>query len=251
MLRRGDKMKKNIGMFALIIVLVTTLLILGNYIHRYSILRKTNSEDVYLKDKMESYIILIEVDRKQLKLVDTKTETIVKTYPIATGKPNSPTPLGTFKIIEKAQWGEGFGTRWMGLNVSWGKYGIHGTNKPGSIGGNLSAGCIRMRNSDVEELYSMVKHNASVVITNGLYGPFGQGFRELRPGDRGADVLEVQKRLQQRGYYEGSLDGIYGEGMKASLIKFLKDNNISLTDKINYTVYSSLDIILMEWQIYD
>lgn len=108
-----------------------------------------------------------------------------------------------------------------------------------------------MRNSDVEELYSMVKHNTSVVITNGLYGPFGQGFRELRPGDRGADVLEVQKRLQQRGYYEGSLDGIYGEGMKASLIKFLKDNNISLTDKINYTVYSSLDIILMEWQVYD
>lgn len=239
-------MNKNLGMFILIILLVAVLLILGNYIHRYSTMKKISLEDVYLKDKENKYTILIEVDKKQLKLVDRENESIIKTYPIATGKPNSPTPLGTFKIIEKAQWGEGFGTRWMGLNVPWGRYGIHGTNKPGSIGGNLSAGCIRMRNQDVEELYSMVKHNTIVTITNGPYGPFGQGFRELRPGDRGADVLEVQKRLAQRGYYEGSLDGIYGEGMKAALIRYLKENNISLTDKVNYKIYSVLDIILME-----
>ncbi len=239
-------MNKNLGMFILIILLVTVFLILGNYIHRYSTMKKISLEDVYLKDKENNYTILIEVDKKQLKLVDRENESIIKTYPIATGKPNSPTPLGTFKIAEKAQWGEGFGTRWMGLNVPWGKYGIHGTNKPGSIGGNLSAGCIRMRNQDVEELYSMVKHSTIVTITNGPYGPFGQGFRELRPGDRGADVLEVQRRLAQKGYYEGSLDGIYGEGMKASLIRYLKDNNISLTDKVNYKIYSVLDIILME-----
>jgi hypothetical protein len=246
MLGRGDIMNKDIKMFILIILLVTVFLILGNYIHRYSTMKKLTLEDVYLKDKATNYTILIEVDKKQLKLVDRENESIIKTYPIATGKPSSPTPLGTFKIIEKGQWGEGFGTRWMGLNVPWGKYGIHGTNKPGSIGGNLSAGCIRMRNKDVEELYSMVNHNTIVIITNGLYGNFGQGFRELKPGDRGADVLEVQKRLAQRGYYEGSLDGIYGEGMKASLIRYLKDNNMTPTDKINYGVYSILDIILME-----
>lgn len=239
-------MNKNLGMFILIILLVAVLLILGNYIHRYSTMKKISLEDVYLKDKENNYTILIEVDKKQLKLVDRENESIIRTYPIATGKPSSPTPLGTFKIIEKAQWGEGFGTRWMGLNVPWGTYGIHGTNKPGSIGGNLSAGCIRMRNKDVEELYSMVKHNTIVTIINGPYGHFGQGFRELRPGDRGADVLEVQKRLAQRGYYEGSLDGIYGEGMKAALIRYLKENNISLTDKVNYKIYSVLDIILME-----
>ncbi len=246
MLGRGDTMNKDIKMFILIILLVTVFLILGNYIHRYSTMKKITLEDVYLKDKGKNYTILIEVDKKQLKLVDRENESIIKTYPIATGKPHSPTPLGTFKIVEKAQWGEGFGTRWMGLNVPWGKYGIHGTNKPGSIGGNLSAGCIRMRNQDVEELYSMVKHNTTVIIINGLYGPFGQGFRELKPGDRGADVLEVQKRLSLKGYYEGSLDGIYGEGMKASLIKYLRDKNISPTDKINYKIYSVLDIILME-----
>lgn len=239
-------MNKNLAMFILIILLVTVFLILGNYIHRYSIMKKISFEDVYLKDKGNNYTILIEVDTKQLKLVDRENESIIRTYPIATGKPNSPTPLGTFKIVEKAQWGEGFGTRWMGLNVPWGTYGIHGTNKPGSIGGNLSAGCIRMRNKDVEELYSMVKNNTTVTIINGPYGPFGHGFRELRPGDRGADVLEVQHRLAQKGYYEGSLDGIYGEGMKAALIKYLKDNNIHLTDRINYKIYSALDIVLME-----
>ena len=238
-------MRRDFKMVLLIILLVTIFLILGNLINKYS-MNKIIFEDVYSKNTDEYYTILIEVDKKQLKLVDRKNESILKVYTVATGKANSPTPLGTFNIIEKASWGEGFGTRWLGLNVPWGKYGIHGTNNPGSIGGNLSGGCIRMRNRDVEELYSMIKHNTTVVITNGLYGPFAHGFRQLGPGDRGADVLEVQKRLKQRGYYNGSLDGIYGEGMKLALINFLNDNDIALTDKINQNIYYALDIILME-----
>jgi len=233
-------------MSILIILLVAVFLILGNFIYKVSMKNKMNLEDVYLKNNFANYTILVEVHNKQLKLIDRENEKVIKTYPIATGKPSSPTPLGTFKIVEKAQWGEGFGTRWLGLNVPWGKYGIHGTNRPETIGGNLSAGCIRMRNRDVEELYSMVGHNTTVVIINGLYGPFGQGFRVLKPGDRGSDVLEVQKRLKQKGYYEGGLDGIYGESMKAAYINFLKDNNLPLTDKISGEIYQKLGIILME-----
>ena len=52
-----------------------------------------------------------------------------------------------------------------------------------------------MRNSDVEDLYDKVNIGTKVIITNGPYGPFAYGYRDLRPGDRGADVLEVQKRL--------------------------------------------------------
>ncbi len=243
---RKDRMNRNTQMFILIVFLVCIFLLVGSFMHRYSTMKKIDSKDVYRKYKSTDRTILVEVDMKRLTLVDNESGDILKYYPIATGKPNSPTPLGTFNIVEKAKWGEGFGTRWMGINVPWGKYGIHGTNKPGSIGGNLSAGCIRMRNQDVEELYSMVKHNTIVKITNGLYGPFGQGFRELKPGDRGADVLEVQKRLGQKGYYEGALDGIYGEGMKVSLIKYLKDNNIGLTDRISTKIYNSMDIFLMD-----
>ena len=46
------------------------------------------------------------------------------------------------------------GSRWLGLSVS--GYGIHGTNSPASIGHNVSHGCIRMNNRDVEQLFEMV-----------------------------------------------------------------------------------------------
>lgn len=235
-------------MISLLLFLVIIFLILGSYIYKLPSREYFNNKgrDTYFKNPIDNFTILVEVDEKRLMLINKLDETIVKSYTIATGKPDSPTPLGTFKIIEKAKWGEGFGTRWMGLDVPWGKYGIHGTNNPRSIGGNLSEGCIRMRNNDVEELYSMVSYNTIVNITNGLYGPFGQGFRQLRPGHKGSDVLEVQKRLSQIGYYKGTLDGIYGEGMKRALITYLKDRDKSLTDKINYEIYTDLNIILIE-----
>ena len=47
------------------------------------------------------------------------------------------------------------GSRWIGLSEK--GYGIHGTNAPGSIGRNVSHGCIRMRNRDVEQLFELVK----------------------------------------------------------------------------------------------
>lgn len=103
-----------------------------------------------------------------------------------------------------------------------------------------------MRDSDVEEVYELVRESSAVVITNGIYGAFGNGFRTLRPGDRGADVLEVQKRLLKKGFYKESLDGIYGENMKKGLIEFLKDSNIELTDRINEKIYNELDIFLMD-----
>ncbi len=236
-------MDKRANMVLLSFFLVITFLILGNHIYKFP---NNKEKGVYLKKKGDDFTILVVVDEKNLMLINKLDETIVKSYSIATGKPSSPTPLGTFKITEKAKWGEGFGTRWIGLDVPWGNYGIHGTNKPGSIGGNLSAGCIRMRNEDIEELYSIISNDTIVKISNGLYGPFGQGFRKLRPGDIGADVLEVQKRLNQKGYYMDSLDGIYGENMKKALIAYLKDKNIPLTDSIDYDIYTDLNIILME-----
>jgi lipoprotein-anchoring transpeptidase ErfK/SrfK len=41
---------------------------------------------------------------------------------------------------------------------------IHGTNNPGSIGGLVSAGCIRMHNRDVMDLYGRVQVGARVVF---------------------------------------------------------------------------------------
>ena len=45
-----------------------------------------------------------------------------------------------------------------------GEYAIHGTNNPGSIGGFVSFGCIRMHNSDIMDLYRRVGVGTPVVV---------------------------------------------------------------------------------------
>lgn len=103
-------------------------------------------------------------------------------FRVATGKLRSHTPEGEFKIISKVKepWylpkkiaggdpRNPLGTRWMGLDVGdtgGYKYGIHGTNNPYSIGRNVSQGCIRMHNKDVEWLYRHIPLKTPVIIIN-------------------------------------------------------------------------------------
>jgi lipoprotein-anchoring transpeptidase ErfK/SrfK len=51
------------------------------------------------------------------------------------------------------------------MTISGGEYAIHGTNNPGSIGGFVSYGCIRMYNADVLDLYNRVSWGTVVVVT--------------------------------------------------------------------------------------
>lgn len=134
----------------------------------------------------------------------------------------------------------------MGFNVPWGKYGIHGTIFPDSIGGNTSHGCIRMRNDDVRELYKITPVGTKVIVQGGPYGNFGSYLRSIKPGDRGSDVYEVQKILREKGYYSGTPDGIYGEGMKYCIHKFQKDNNLYISDIITRKFYEKLGVDLTE-----
>jgi lipoprotein-anchoring transpeptidase ErfK/SrfK len=50
------------------------------------------------------------------------------------------------------------------LTLAGGQYAIHGTNTPGSIGGFVSYGCIRMHNHDVTDLYARVSVGTPVVV---------------------------------------------------------------------------------------
>jgi lipoprotein-anchoring transpeptidase ErfK/SrfK len=50
------------------------------------------------------------------------------------------------------------------LILGGGKYGIHGTNKPKSIGGFVSYGCIRMYNQDIVDLYARVGVGTRVLV---------------------------------------------------------------------------------------
>lgn len=63
---------------------------------------------------------------------------------------------------------------------------IHGTNQPWSIGLNLSSGCIRMMNKDVEHLYSRAPVGTKVVVI----GP-GNKHGDVAFEDRGIDILRT------------------------------------------------------------
>ncbi|MGB9432673.1 MAG: L,D-transpeptidase, partial [Candidatus Acidiferrum sp.] len=81
----------------------------------------------------------------------------------------SPSPSGEFQIVQRLEnptyykpgvaIGPGannpLGPRWIGLSVK--GFGIHGTNRPDSIGKNASHGCIRLRNRDIEDLFARVQ----------------------------------------------------------------------------------------------
>jgi lipoprotein-anchoring transpeptidase ErfK/SrfK len=103
------------------------------------------------------------------KLAVLESDRVVKIFATAVGAPESPSPVGTYTIVNSIPdptWyykgkivGPGksnpLGTRWLGLSVK--GYGIHGTNVPSSIGKNASHGCVRLRTRDVEELFGMME----------------------------------------------------------------------------------------------
>jgi lipoprotein-anchoring transpeptidase ErfK/SrfK len=110
---------------------------------------------------------------------------LVRGFPVATGQPAWPTPLGHFQVVVKQKnpwwypptqdsWAAGakpvppgpgnpLGTRWMGLSAP--GVGIHGTSEPWSIGHSESHGCIRMQIPSAEWLYNRVRIGTPVFIT--------------------------------------------------------------------------------------
>lgn len=149
-----------------------------------------------------------------------------KRYRIAVGKASTPTPIGEWKVVWKDyNWGTGFGSRWMGLNVPWGIYGIHGTDKPWSIGRYASHGCIRMRNRDVEELFEWVPMGTPVKIT----GRPVKVERRLKYQMTGADVVVLQLRLKELGYLQSRADGLFGMDTDAALRTFQAASGLEAT----------------------
>lgn len=142
-----------------------------------------------------------------------------RVFPVAVGKTATPSPVGEWKIVNKGvNWGTGFGTRWLGLNVPWGTYGIHGTNKPWSIGTKASHGCIRMRNQDVEVLYKWVVAGTEVKLTGPI--PRKTSVPKLQKGQANQDVVSLQFLLRQAGLYNLPADGRFGEQTEQAVLRF-------------------------------
>ncbi len=183
------------------------------------------------------------IDTTNRKLTVFNDGEVFHQFPVAVGKMKTPTPIGNWKIKHKAaNWGTGFGTRWLGLDTSWGIYGIHGTNKPYSIGGYQSHGCIRMFNHDVEQLYKWVSLGTPVVIVGNSFRYMENPYKTLRRGDRGAAVAEVQSSLARLGY-QIDVDGIWGYGMEKIVIQYRKDHDLPRDNSVDRAVYKSLGLL--------
>jgi hypothetical protein len=128
--------------------------------------------------------------------------------------------VGEWKVIHKGgNWGGGFGIRWLGLNVPWGIYGIHGTNKPYSIGSPSSHGCIRMNNQNVIELYSLVKLGTPVHIIGGELPKVYFVRKEYRKKDVSKHILHLQYALRRMGFNPGTADGRFGLPMEQAVLR--------------------------------
>ena len=105
--------------------------------------------------------IIVNIGAKRLTVY--KNGSIFREYIVATGKEETPTPVGVFEVVNKEiDPGGPYGTRWLGLSAK--GYGIHGTNNPASIGTAASNGCIRMYNEDIEALFDITAVGAPVRI---------------------------------------------------------------------------------------
>jgi hypothetical protein len=110
---------------------------------------------------MSKYHLFIELSSRQIFLLSNSN--IIYQFPVAIGKPSTPTPSGNFSIINKIMHPGGvLGTRWMQFTRQ--NHGIHGTNQPWLIGQAVSHGCVRMYNSNVETLYKRVNVGTSLII---------------------------------------------------------------------------------------
>jgi len=111
--------------------------------------------------------VVVSIPDRKLALIEN--DRIVSIYAVAVGAPVSPSPAGTFSVVNRVSnptyYTRGkvvkpgarnpVGTRWIGLSAK--GYGIHGTDKPRSIGFAKSHGCIRLRNEDVERLFEQLR----------------------------------------------------------------------------------------------
>ncbi|HOP12092.1 MAG TPA: L,D-transpeptidase family protein [Oscillospiraceae bacterium] len=161
---------------------------------------------------------------------------VLKTYPVSGGTANTPSPVGIWHVTEIYDWGKGFGGTWIGLNVPWGVYGIHGTKEPWLVGKkNVSHGCIRMKDEDAIEVKNLVTIGSSVQIKQDSLP-----FRNMGKSMTGSDVYNTQIMLKNLGFYTGTIDGIFGEGMERAVKSFQRTYYLEDDGIIGKTTYEKI-----------
>ncbi len=165
--------------------------VLGDTLGKLAKKYHTTIDLIKIKNKLKSNVIRIGqklrvwntdfniyVDKSQNILLLKEGDEVVKVYDVSTGEDSS-TPVGSFiittRLTDPVWFNRGvmvppespqnvLGSRWLGFNAP--GYGIHGTVEPETIGQPVTAGCVRMRNNEVEELYNMIPNGTKVVIVD-------------------------------------------------------------------------------------
>lgn len=130
------------------------------------------------KLKIDTSKFSVAIDKSQNVLFLKRGDEVIRTYIVSTGKDNS-SPVGTFKIENKLVSPTWFktgaiiapdspenilGSRWLGFDLK--GYGIHGTTEPENLGKQVTLGCVRMKNEEVEELFDVIPVGTEVTIVD-------------------------------------------------------------------------------------
>lgn len=206
-----------------------------------------------------SPVIVINLPSRMLELYSGNT--FIKEYPIAIGKPSTPTPIGKFTVIEKEinpVWippgrndsvpsgpDNPLGYRWLRF---WELYGIHGTNAPWSIGQVVSNGCVRMQEEDVEELFEVVQYGTPIKVTYDRikmriddYGKATVGVYPDVYGRKAVTLAEVNEKMSEMG-----LRGMASEAFLLRVIREEADKQLLFAQVYKVKVN---DELLSEWAI--
>jgi lipoprotein-anchoring transpeptidase ErfK/SrfK len=141
--------------------------------------------DVTKEDVWERNPVVVTVSKSGHTARVFKRGELVRSYSVAVGQPQYPTPLGHFVVqtkqvdppwnVPRSEWAGDLGgqtipggdprnplvARWIGFN---GSVGFHGTASIGSLGSSASHGCVRMAPADVIDLYERVEVGTPVLV---------------------------------------------------------------------------------------
>ena len=163
-------------------------------------------------------VVLVSLIDRKLAVIDNGV--VIATFQVAVGAKVSPSPTGEFTIVSRVAnptyYHHGtviptgkdnpVGTRWVGLSLK--GYGIHGTNAPKSIGRAASHGCIRLRNRDMEQLFTMLRVGDVVQIR----GERDQQVARVFGGQADQVVVASAQSVAQSGAQQETTQGTVGLG---------------------------------------
>jgi len=182
-------MKKN--SFLIFFILFSLGLISGILVYQYYFLRQfpfgilqiplqnfeipnKNGVDSFPPSK-EGALKRIEVDLSQQKMTLFEDDEIFKEIQVSTGKSDTPTPTGKFRVISKSSMlysklASCWLPFWVGFSSD-GQYGFHelpicGNERKGKneMGRPASMGCVRLNVGDAENFYNWVEIETKVQI---------------------------------------------------------------------------------------